>query len=327
MYNLLVHGVEGAWDQAAVILDFSRFLEYTSDPIAERFGKLDESDISTLISLPTLFVYEANIDEPARVGRIKTLQRRQGEIRITFEFDSLIAPIGKDRLQKLKWDLEFGKLEMNRTHWAVKDTDLLPVLATAGLIVGGSVPVRPARRQILAAADRLSNLGHSAFDRMLLDFGIDGIKAGRDVGSLASRANALARIALDNPTIITVEGVPIGTAIIDYARRLGWSEDETTPQFEGMSSKSAVEPQRVVETVQEGVSEMPASESEENSTAVAQIRYFSFTGETLESCTKSRGSWKKSDLTSQFCTSVRTRAAHLSANSKKNLPTLVLRLS
>jgi len=259
MYNLLVHGAAGTWGQTAAVFDSTRFLEYTSDPVIQEFKKLDASIIAKLSSLPTLFVYEANIEDPARVGRIKTVQRRQGEIRITFEFDLSIAPIGSDKLRDLEWDLDFGKLEMNRTHWAVKDVDLLAVLATAGLVGGGSASVRPVRRQILGAADRLSNLGHSRFDRMLLEFGIDDIKAGRDVGGLGSRANALAKFALDNPMVQTTEGIPIGTAIIDYARRLGWNEEEKAAQNEGFQAAFAVEPQQTVESFEGSGLGMPTS--------------------------------------------------------------------
>ncbi len=271
MYNLLVHGVEGTWDHTAAIFEASRYLEYTSDTIIEAYKKLDESIISRLTSLPTLFVYEANIDEPARIGRIKTVQRRQGEIRITFEFNDSISPISRDSIHELQWELGFRKLEMNRTHWAVKDVDLLAVLAAAGLIGGNPVPVRPVRRQILWATDRLTNLGHSGFDRMLLEFGIDDIKAGRDLGSLAARTNSLAKFALDNPTVQTVEGVPIGTAIMDYVKRLGWTEEETASQFEGGPAAFAVEPQRTVESVGESSLAMPTSESQDNSTEIKGI--------------------------------------------------------
>lgn len=272
MYNLLVHGAAGTWGQTAAVLDSTRFLEYTSDPVIQEFKKLDAGIIAKLTSLPTLFSYEANIEEPARVGRIKTVQRRQGELRITFEFNLSIAPIGRDKLRDLEWDLDFGKLEMNRTHWAVKDVDLLAVLGAAGLVGGGSASMRPVRRQILGAADRLSNLGHSGFDRMLLEFGIDDIKAGRDVGGLASRANALAKFALDNPAAQTVEGIPLGTAIIDYARQLGWNDGgDTATQHEGAQAVFAIEPQPTVESFEDGGLDMPTSGRVENLTEVASV--------------------------------------------------------
>jgi hypothetical protein len=272
MYNLLVHGAAGTWNQTSAVLDSTRFLEFSSDPVVQEFKKLDASVIAKLTSLPTLFVYEANIEEPARVGRIKTVQRRQGEIRITFEFSASITPIGKDKLRELEWDLDFGKLEMNRTHWAVKDVDLLAVLGAAGLVGGGSASMRPARRQILGAADRLSNLGHSGFDRMLLEFGVDDLEAGRDLGGLGSRANALAKFAIENPTAQTVEGIPVGTAVIDYARRLGWDDEGDTPtQHEGIQAARAVEPERIVESSKESGLGMPTAGHLENTTGAAAV--------------------------------------------------------
>jgi hypothetical protein len=78
----------------------------------------------------------------------------------------------------------------------------------------------PSRQEILQAVDALSYMGHSAFDRMLLEFGIEGIKADREVGSLASRSNALARFVLAQPTVKTAEGIPIAVAVVGYARRV-----------------------------------------------------------------------------------------------------------
>jgi hypothetical protein len=267
MYNLLIHGVDGTWNKTAVVLDLSRYLEYTTDPIIARFKKLDDAVIAELTSLPALFAYEAGIDAPARLGRIKMIQRRQGEIRIAFEFDNSALPVERGKLHELEWELDFGKSEMGRTHWAVKDVDLLSVLAAAGISTDPAVPLLPVRRQLLEAADILSNLSHSGFDRMLLEFGIDHIKAGRDGGGLASRANALAKFALDNPDAKTVEGVPIGAAILNYARRLGWSNDEVTTQHEAVEKGSPVAPERSVENLEANSVAMATSKNSENVTS------------------------------------------------------------
>jgi predicted nucleotide-binding protein len=84
--------------------------------------------------------------------------------------------------------------------------------------LGIKTALPPSRQEILRAADSLSSLGHLSFDRMLLQLGIDDLRAGREVGSLSSRANALAAFALANPTSKTADGIPIGNAIVDYAQ-------------------------------------------------------------------------------------------------------------
>lgn len=85
----------------------------------------------------------------------------------------------------------------------------------------------PSRAEIIEAADLLSKLSHSSFDRMLLEFGIDELKAGREVGGLQARANAVAKFAFANPAVKSAEGLPIGVAIIEYAKRGGLEDTET----------------------------------------------------------------------------------------------------
>ena len=46
---------------------------------------------------------------------------RQGVIRILFELDGNIPPLTPDQFTDHAWDFDLNSLEMNRTHWAVKD--------------------------------------------------------------------------------------------------------------------------------------------------------------------------------------------------------------
>ena len=108
---------------------------------------------------------------------------------------------------------------MNRTHWAVKDADFLQVLRTAGLLDGGGLePVYAFSRQtVINACDILRTLGHTGFDRFLLELGVDGMNAGRDRGSLLARSNALAKFVLNHKEILTAEGEPIDLAVVRKA--------------------------------------------------------------------------------------------------------------
>ena len=121
MYNLLVTARRDAWDKPYFALEESRFLEHTEDALKERFANLGGAVSDEVTRLPSVFTYELGCDQPARVGRIKTIRKRQGEIRITFEFDPRIAPITTEKLVEHAWDFDLDSFEMNRTHWAIKD--------------------------------------------------------------------------------------------------------------------------------------------------------------------------------------------------------------
>lgn len=134
MYNLIVAGQAGAWDGSPYKLESSRIGEYTDDVIAQRYKALDQPAITELQSFPTLFAYEHGHDIDARIGFIQRVTSRSGQVRIEYDFCSDLPTIPASRLVGLAWELDIAKYEMNRTHWAVKAVDLLPVLAEAGLI-------------------------------------------------------------------------------------------------------------------------------------------------------------------------------------------------
>jgi hypothetical protein len=153
VYNLLITGQEGAWDGADYVFDLSRYLESTDDDLKAEFGPLDDDARTKLTSLPTLFAYEAPVNAPARVGWIQSIQRRDSKIRITFQFDSALAPIPPEKIEAMAWDLEIGGWELNRTHWAMKKADLLGALnrVVSGAVGAGVPPY--ASKQMIAAAE------------------------------------------------------------------------------------------------------------------------------------------------------------------------------
>jgi hypothetical protein len=135
MYNLIVSGLDGVWDDAYFSLEQSRFLEHTQEAIKERFCHLDAATIAELSRLPTVFAYERD-GLPARVGWITAMRLRQDEIRINFAFDEAVVPFTTEDIKAHIWEFDVNKFEMNRTHWAVKDVDLFEALIEAGLSVG-----------------------------------------------------------------------------------------------------------------------------------------------------------------------------------------------
>lgn len=139
MYNLLMVYREGTWDEDEFILELPRYLEHTVPLLAERFATLSADTITALKGLPTLFAYEdrgRDVGPSSQVGRIEDIQVRYGGVRITWSIDARIGPIPATRLKEMFGQLDISERnwEHTRTHWAVKDVDLLDVLVRNGIL-------------------------------------------------------------------------------------------------------------------------------------------------------------------------------------------------
>ena len=133
MFNFLVTAVEGAWEKTGYEYDRSRFLEYTSDDIASSFQELKDPQLKALMDLPCLFAYEGT-RHPMRVGRMRVKLRHNGRsLYVEPVFDENIAPIEFAQIEPLKMALDIRDWEMSRTHWAIKDEDLIEVLRRENL--------------------------------------------------------------------------------------------------------------------------------------------------------------------------------------------------
>lgn len=239
MFSLLVTMAEGAWDGRHHQFGPGRFLEFTAADLKERYGGLDEEAVAAIRAMPALFMYEDTVAGDARIGRILDVKRRNGDVRVSFELDADIPPIDPSKLSELDWDLEIEGAESSRTHWAVKNVDLMAVLKTAGLVPPGRTP--PSRREILDAAKRLQAIGHSDFDRMILELGVPGLKAGRELGGLLARSNALGQFAIEQPDVLTAEGVPLGVAVIDQADARAPVPEPSASDVEAASFSTPIE--------------------------------------------------------------------------------------
>jgi len=136
MYNFLVTAREGAWESLGYEYDKSRFLEFTSDDIAASFKELKAPQLAALMELPCLFAYEGT-RRPMRVGRLEVKLRNNGKVLFVRPIiDERIDPIEFEQIKPLQAALDIRDWEINRTHWAVKDEDLLDVLQQVGLTPG-----------------------------------------------------------------------------------------------------------------------------------------------------------------------------------------------
>lgn len=139
MYSLIVSGNENAWEGRRYGISIDRFLEHTTEGVRARFISLDGDAIRALLSIPALLAYEQGLDRPARVARVtRVVLGSRDEIRLDFEAMPGIPPIPPRELTRLRWELDITDREMHRTHWAIKQIDLLEVLREAGLVQGAA---------------------------------------------------------------------------------------------------------------------------------------------------------------------------------------------
>lgn len=148
MFNLIVTGNDEAWERGEpYILDAGRVVkehEYTAPEIAADLGALDLRSRQRLTELPTLFAYEGVREGRfARLGRVTRVQLNGGQVRLEYRFDENVPPIPSQIFEDLRWELEIGGWEMSRTHWAVKDADLLRILTERGIVPAEAVGEPP----------------------------------------------------------------------------------------------------------------------------------------------------------------------------------------
>lgn len=126
--------MDEAWDQPGYEYARGRFLEYTSDEIAESFRELKTAQLAALTEIPCLFAYEGT-DKPMRIGRLKSVKLRDNgrSLLVVPEINPAIPPIPFAAIEQLQALLDIRSWELTRTHWALKDEDLLQVLAEAGI--------------------------------------------------------------------------------------------------------------------------------------------------------------------------------------------------
>lgn len=132
MYNLLVSSDPDAWNGEPWYVEEGRCVqEYTDTDIAARFGGLDAASIAELKLLPSIFAYESGNQKNPRFGIITDIVKRQGHVRISYELQAVDPFLTWEDLASMNFELDVGRWEMNRTHWAVKNVNLQQELLSA----------------------------------------------------------------------------------------------------------------------------------------------------------------------------------------------------
>lgn len=134
MYNLFVSANEDAWQDEHWQIEAGRCVrEYTDETITEKFGSLNGAAVEELKQLPCIFAYEAFNQLDPKFGLITSVAKRQGEVRVEYELIPVDPFLTHDALANLQFELDIGKWELNRTHWAVKDVNLPKELHRQGI--------------------------------------------------------------------------------------------------------------------------------------------------------------------------------------------------
>jgi predicted nucleotide-binding protein len=132
LFNLLISYSPESWDSSPYECDRSRaVVEYTADEISERYKFFDENAINELKSFPALFVTE-NEATQSRIGYITDIRLRSGSVVISFEFDPILPALPIGAIEAMRVDIDLGRWELSRTHWAVKDEPIFDILIRHG---------------------------------------------------------------------------------------------------------------------------------------------------------------------------------------------------
>lgn len=138
MFNFLVTADESAWEGAPCTFPISRSVrEYTDEAITTRYGGLDTASVAALIRLPAIFAYEKSVEKDPKFGRLTQISKRPNrlEVRVDYELIALPKFLTNEELWAMDTEFDLGGWESLRTHWAVKDVDLLRELIPKGIIL------------------------------------------------------------------------------------------------------------------------------------------------------------------------------------------------
>lgn len=124
MYNLFVSASDESWNGNPFMMDMSRYLEYTDIEIDKKYKRLDREIINEIKRFPCIFAYETQCDKNPKFGLIKDVIVRQKEIKVEYEVIKLKKFLKHEDLFDLNFELDIGKWELNRTHWAIKGINL-----------------------------------------------------------------------------------------------------------------------------------------------------------------------------------------------------------
>lgn len=134
MYHLFISSDVNAWNGQPWSQELGRCLrEFTADSLTARFGDFSPEQVRQLQAYPCIFAYENGRDQAPKFGRIRTIERSGGSVRVRYDIQSVVPFITVDQLPRLFSELDSSDWEFNRTHWALKDVNLFRTLKRDGI--------------------------------------------------------------------------------------------------------------------------------------------------------------------------------------------------
>ncbi len=212
MYNLLVSNALADLGDDPLSISRNRFLEYTTDAISSQLRSLSTEAINCIMSWPCLVMEEGRGEEEAYIAQIESIGMVGAELVLRMSwFDGM--PILNDDLWRIRDRLDIEQFEFSRHHWAIKDRDLIQTLLEAGVRIDSQCASNfenhplpaPPRSRLIEARNVMSDWSHTRIDDFVLEAGVEGLVAGRDIGSRRDRANAIIQFAIDDPSAKTAE--------------------------------------------------------------------------------------------------------------------------
>jgi hypothetical protein len=146
-FNIFVIGGEDISDGRFCIEDDRSITEYTDSRVTARFKPLDDEKINQIITVPSLLMNECVREcgkcvpnQTIYFGIVSKFQKRRDDNIIEFQVIKNIPMeliIEKKRYLDIMADYT-GHGELTRTHWAIKEADLVDELRRAGIDVFGT---------------------------------------------------------------------------------------------------------------------------------------------------------------------------------------------
>ncbi len=225
MYSLFVSHLVAEENVGELPIDASRYLEYTDESVSLQLRGLSTDAVASIVTWPCLVMDEGRGNEPAFLREIVSVRRTGRNVAFTLKKPPDPLPLSNDEVWRLRSALDIGEFEFSRNHFAVKDQDLLAVLATSGSSISDELrrtfwqsPLpAPTRSTLIQARDVIGNLKHTEIDDLLLEIGIHDLHADRSLGSRRDRANAVIKYCFDHPEATTAENSLLGPFLVRAA--------------------------------------------------------------------------------------------------------------
>lgn len=141
-FNLFVIGAEDYQNSFFVVPKDRALTEHMTEKSKAMFSPLTQTAIETIKTLPTIFASEnteygsTSPDHQAFYGFVTDVREALDGYRIYFK---LFQSISQQRLNELAIALDLSSSthfnELNRTHWSIKNIDLVEELRQAGVYV------------------------------------------------------------------------------------------------------------------------------------------------------------------------------------------------